>query len=56
MIDCGQQSCIRSFEYIDVISVLDEVLIDGVDIRSIFERRRVHVTDSLLTHHQIVVE
>jgi hypothetical protein len=50
-VDCGQQSSVSPFDEVDIVSVLGEIPIDGVDIRSISKCLGVHVTDRLLTHH-----
>jgi hypothetical protein len=39
-----------------IISMVDEILIDSVEIWFIFKYPRVYVTNSLLTDHQVVVE
>jgi hypothetical protein len=40
----------------NIVSMLGEVPVDGVDIRSISECLGVYVINRLLTHHQVVVE
>jgi hypothetical protein len=36
--------------------MLGEILIDGVDVRSVFKCLGVHVTNGLLIHHQVFVK
>ena len=40
----------------DVISVLNEIPIDRVDVRSILKYLYVYITNRLLTYYQVVVE